>query len=190
MRRFPYFCAALILSSPWGSDLFAAKFQMLKKGEWNMELVESSLGPLAQAIQTKPFCIDEKSSDQSWEARAKETMKKAGLDCQLKPLKDEADIISYQTDCKAAADQKQNNPLITSDTKFNGQVTVTRISENEYRLDQDAVGTGVQLPEKDLAKIPAGQRKMLESMLGIQEGKIKLSMKQKYTFSKADCSKK
>lgn len=192
MRRSPSPLAfnylLLPLLSFGASELYAAKFQMLKKGEWNMELVESSLGPLGDAIKAKPFCVDEKTAAGGWEERAKQAMSKAGLDCQLKTLKEEASLISFQTDCKTAAGQKPTNPLLTADSKFSGEVTVTRISENEYRLDQNAVGSGLKLGEKDLGKVPEGQRKMLESMLGIQDGKMKLSMKQKYTYSKPTCS--
>lgn len=169
------------------SSAHAAKFQMLKKGEWNVELLESSLGPLAQAMSPKPFCVDDKTLAAGWEERAKQSLSKAGLDCQLKLLKEEANEISYDTDCKATPGEKPSNPLITADSKLKGQVTVVRVSDTEYSLKQDALGSGLKLPGSEGNKIPEGQRKMLESMLGMQDGKLKISMKQKYTFSKADC---
>lgn len=169
----------------------ATKFQMLKPGEWNIEVVESSLGPLAKAIKTKPFCIDSKTNSSNWETKAKEDMKKAGLDCILKPLKDEASSITYQTDCKVSEGAAKKNPMLAPGTKFNGQVTVTKVSDDEYLMDQTATGTGVNLPKIDLNKVPAEQRVLLEKTLGqTKDGGFQIANKQKITYLSPTCTKK
>lgn len=168
----------------------ATKFQMLKAGEWNIEIVESSLGPLAKAVKTKPFCIDSKTNSDNWESKAKEDLKKAGFDCNLKLLKDEVTSISYQTDCKVVEGAAQKNPVLGPGSQVNGQVTVTKVNDNEYTMDQTALAKGLNLPTMDLSKLPEGQRKLLEQTLGMKDGGMQLSSKQKYTYLSPTCSKK
>ncbi len=167
-------------------------FQMMKAGEWKTETLASSIGPLAQAIKPRPFCLEKNLDEPSWEQRAKEEMVKAGLDCQLKQMQQEPSLLAYDIHCKAAppVEGQTKKSMIPPDTVLDGRLTLARVSEVEYTMDQVATGTGVNLPKIDLGKVSPEQKKLLESALGLKDGGFQVTLKQKYTFVQPNCVKK
>lgn len=179
----------VLLTLAIGPSALAANFQMLKAGEWNVETLESSLGPATSAIKTKPFCIEDKDSKKDWESVMKDELKKTELDCKLDKLKEEATLISYHVDCTATEAAKGKSGAMPVGSKVDGTMTVTRESDTAYVLDQNTKATGLKVPAVDLSKVPEAQRKMLEGVMGMSGGNINFKMKQRYSFAKATCSK-
>lgn len=168
----------------------AGSFPMMKVGEWKVETVESSLGPLAQAYQPKPFCVDKVMDEKMWEERAKDGMKKSGMDCQLKQLKQDSTQIAYEAHCKSIPAAAGKKPVLPPDALVDGQLNLRKVSDTVYEMDQSMKGKGISIPNVDVSKIPPAQLKMLESALGIKNGEMDLKLKQKYVFLQATCSKK
>src|SRR5881628_948540 len=112
---------SLVMAS---TPALATDFQMLKPGEWNVEVMESSLGPATSAIKTKPFCLDEKDSKKDWEAVMKDQLKKTQLDCNLQKLKQEAALISYHVDCTATEAAQGKSGAMPVGSKVDGTMTM------------------------------------------------------------------
>ncbi|MBC7662063.1 MAG: hypothetical protein H7249_20400 [Chitinophagaceae bacterium] len=181
--------AAFMFAALSSAPLAAADLQMMKPGEWGVEVVESSLGPATSAIKTKPFCVDEKDGKKDWESLMKDEMRKTELDCKLDKLKQDASILSYHVDCTATELAKGKSGVMPVGSKVEGTLTMTRESDKVYILDQDTKATGLKAPAAELAKVPEAQRKMLEGVLAMSSGSLKFKMKQKYTYAKAVCTK-
>lgn len=170
-----------------GGSAQAAEFQALKKGEWKVEVVESSLGPIASALKAQTICIDEKARTNSWEKRVKDELAKSKMDCDVKALKQDANSASYNVSCKGTeASAAKNMP---SGSKVDGVMNVVRESDSSYFMDQDAKASGLALNPAALAKIPEAQRAAVAALLATQSNGIHIKMKQHYSFVKDRCGK-
>ncbi len=164
------------------------EFKALKKGEWRIEVTESSFSPLTAAIKPQTICVDAKSTASSWDDRIKEELSKTKMDCDVKPLAQDAAHISYKLACKG--NEASALHKIPAGAVIDGVLNVTRESDEAYVLDQDTSATGLlSADDPALAKIPAAQRAAIAGLLAAQKGGIKIKMKQRYSFVKDICSK-
>ncbi|RYZ59273.1 MAG: hypothetical protein EOP07_04500 [Proteobacteria bacterium] len=177
----------LMLSSLATSSLSAAAFQPMKKGEWKLEVLETSMGPAAQALmKPETFCVDDKTT-KNWEQRMKEEVGKSKMECDFKELEQSVSKIAYNVKCKGTeASAAKNMPIGST---VDGTFHIVRESDTSYLMDQDTKATGVGLPADALAKIPAAQRAALSGILASQKGGISIKSKHKYSFIKDSCDK-
>ena len=184
-----FFRLSLLASSfAFSSLAAAAEFQQLKKGEWKVEVVESSLG-VAGGVLLKPqvVCIDEKTASSNWEKRMKDELAKTKMECDFKQLKQDAAAISYSVNCQGTeASAAKNMP---AGSKVDGVMTVSRQSDISYFMEQDTKASGLALDPATLAKIPAAQRAVVAGVLATQSNGIHVKSKQHYSYVGALCSK-
>lgn len=190
MRKYSLslFFPLTLIASSFSGQVRAADFQPLKKGEWKVEVVESSLG-VAGAAVLKPqvVCIDEKASSASWEKRMKDELAKTKMDCDFKQLKQDAAAISYKVTCKGTeASAAKNMPL---GSMADGVMNVSRENDSSYFMEQDTKASGLALDAATLAKVPAAQRAAVAAVLATQSKGIHIKSKQHYSYVAAICSK-
>ncbi len=190
MRNYSFrlFLSVPVLAFALNGQARAAEFQALKKGEWKVEVVESSLGAMGKSVlKPQTICIDEKSASMNWEKRMKEELAKTKMDCDLKQLKQEAAAISYSVSCKGTEASAAKNMPVGS--KVDGIMNVSRESDTSYYLEQDSKASGLAMDQATLEKIPAAQRAAVAGILATQTAGIQIKSKQHYTFVSANCAK-
>jgi len=166
----------------------AGEFKPLKKGEWKIEVTESSLAPLTAGIKPQTICVDQKASLTSWEQRMKDEIAKTEMQCDIKKLDQDTTHISYQVACKGTPASAAHK--IPAGATIEGVFNVIRESDTAYVIDQYTSAQGLlSADDPALAKIPAAQRAALAGILAAQKGGIKIKMKQRYSFIKDVCSK-